>query len=410
MLVELSQHQGYASTAREMARIFREIKRDRSTEHPILEDVQTASLDSPTLMFDLQAIAQRMQRLQQTASHYQASVLLAVKSSPSALYLEQGKRWLNGFDVSNLAEYQALPDNLQGKLVSVTSPDLSANIERFVSKGNDAIAVLDSEDQLQQFLRQQSGVQFLLRLNVPDLLELRQLDDGLQRDLSRFGFNVARVFQLLKGPLAKEQRFAGFHFHDGSEINNCESYLALIKALGLMTRQAEFEPRYINLGGGFHRTSLNDVGEILGAAKREFSPSCRILLEPGHYFSKRSGFAACRIVNQTMSADVIKVTVNLSKDCHLKWSRVKLLLSIDPRARKLQEVEIFGPTCYEEDRIGRFLVPFHQDLFSESGFAPGKQLFFSDVSIYSAAWNTSFNGIPKADVQWWDGSSAGSEG
>jgi len=46
-------------------------------------------------------------------------------------------------------------------------------------------------------------------------------------------------------------------------------------------------------------------------------------------------------------------------------------------------------------------VPYFDDLPRESGLMPGSQVIFSGVSTYSAAWNASFNGAPKADVRWW---------
>ncbi|HCL29075.1 MAG TPA: hypothetical protein DIC52_11630 [Candidatus Latescibacteria bacterium] len=52
--------------------------------------------------------------------------------------------------------------------------------------------------------------------------------------------------------------------------------------------------------------------------------------------------------------------------------------------------------------IGKFMLPYDSDFFSESGLATGERVVFSNVSTYSVAWNTSFNGIPEAEIAWWN--------
>ena len=51
------------------------------------------------------------------------------------------------------------------------------------------------------------------------------------------------------------------------------------------------------------------------------------------------------------------------------------------------------------------MLPYDSDFFSESGLATGERVVFSNVSTYSVAWNTSFNGIPEAEIAWWNAGS-----
>ena len=51
---------------------------------------------------------------------------------------------------------------------------------------------------------------------------------------------------------------------------------------------------------------------------------------------------------------------------------------------------------------GEFLLPYVDSFDEESGFALGSAIILSNISLYSIAWNTSFNGIPSADVLWWN--------
>ena len=403
-LAELGPFQGYATTTKELGRIFRQIKAGEGFEHPVWDRTQANPLAKPTLVFDLERIEARMQRLNQLVGEHSVTALLAAKSGPDPRYLGLGRQYLGGFDVSNLAEYEALPSPLEGMLVSITSPDLEGEFDRFLSKGNTAVVVLDGQSQLDEFFRRQSSIPFLLRVSSSDLLRGDRSHEEDEVAQSRFGFTVERVHQLLRGRLASGRRPEGFHLHDGSEVNQRSTYLSMISGLGSLARQAAFQPKVINLGGGFHNISAEEMGDILKAARREFPPPCSLVVEPGRYFAQEAGFGIGRIVHQETCGDLIRFTVNLSNECHLKWSNVKLVCPVMTKARKLKEVQVFGPSCYEGDRIGRFLLPFQDHLQEESGLLSGRPVFFSGVSTYSAAWNTSFNGIPKADIKWWRGS------
>jgi diaminopimelate decarboxylase len=105
------------------------------------------------------------------ASPLSIRALLAVKSCPDPRYLSAGMKHLDGFDISNAAEYACLPDNLEGKLVSITSPALSGDINRFVVKGNTAVIALDSQEQLACYFRTMPRIPYLLRIQGSDLLE-----------------------------------------------------------------------------------------------------------------------------------------------------------------------------------------------------------------------------------------------
>ena len=49
-----------------------------------------------------------------------------------------------------------------------------------------------------------------------------------------------------------------------------------------------------------------------------------------------------------------------------------------------------GPTCFEEDVIGEWLV--------EDELAVGSRVIVRNVSGYAVAWNCGFHGVPAADV------------
>jgi diaminopimelate decarboxylase len=117
---------------------------------------------------------------------------------------------------------------------------------------------------------------------------------------------------------------------------------------------------------------------VLADARRAFPAPCSIVLEPGQWYAKNSGFAVGNIVNQTRSG-TFKYVVDLSRDCHLKWSKVKLIYPTHGRPKKFCAVQFFGASCYEQDMIGKFMLPYDNDFLIESGLAMGERVVFSNV-------------------------------
>ena len=52
---------------------------------------------------------------------------------------------------------------------------------------------------------------------------------------------------------------------------------------------------------------------------------------------------------------------------------------------------VVGPTCYEEDVLGEWTM-------APGRLAAGDRIVLRHVTGYAVAWNTSFGGVPAADV------------
>lgn len=401
MLAEVRPFRDPAAGQHQLADLLNQANAGKNFHRPILDWLHTKKFGEPTLIFDTELIEQRMQWLGELARPLSITPLVAVKSCPDAQYLGLGHKHLDGFDTSNLAEYSCLPDNLKGKLVSVTAPDLNTDFSGFISRGNTAVIALDSLTQLNHYFSQQPTIPYILRIQGSDLMKSMDPPDPAYFPATRFGFTIDEVKQLLQHPQVRSNPPAGFHVHHGSEQNRPSTCRAIISGLKQLARQLPVALQYINLGGGWHSLNQEEISDILTEARSAFPLPCSILLEPGRWYAEGAGFAIGTIVNQTQSGGTIKYTINLSGRSHLHWSEAQLIHPIEARSSKACEVQFFGPSCYEADRVGKFLLPFHNDFFQESGLTLGKTVIFSHVSTYSAAWNTSFNGIPRAEVIWW---------
>ncbi|MBA2542666.1 MAG: hypothetical protein H0V17_23685, partial [Deltaproteobacteria bacterium] len=71
------------------------------------------------------------------------------------------------------------------------------------------------------------------------------------------------------------------------------------------------------------------------------------------------------------------------------WSHVELV-GAAPRPNAGRHVLLVGPTCFEDDVIGEWIV--------EDELALGARVIVRHVTGYAIAWNTGFHGVPPAVV------------
>ncbi len=184
--------------------------------------------------------------------------------------------------------------------------------------------------------------------------------------------------------------------HHSSEVNTPSTYLALARDSLHLARALDLKLDYLDLGGGIHTLTDRGLTELLQALRALTPAETTLVFEPGRYLTRDCGYAIGRIEAVTPRPDRVDCTLDLSAECHLRWSHARLIAPLIETSDAPLRLRCFGSTCYEGDLIGdfRFAAPSHPHL----PFARGDLLLFSNVSSYSEAWNTSFNGIEKARV------------
>jgi diaminopimelate decarboxylase len=400
ILIELEQF-GKPKVGREKFSVaLQASKTSNVSSHPVHNWIENAGLAGPTLAFDLNAIESRMCWLADISKSFSVTPLLAVKSCTAPEFLEVAHRNLDGFDVSNIAEYALLDSELGGKVVSVTSPVMAGSPEDFRSKGNDLIVVLDSHLQLAHHLAHESPCDYLLRVQGSSLLEASSPVDSAYYPVTRFGFTVSEVKKLLGDPDVRKNQPIGFHVHHGSEANRLSTYRSITSELAKLASFLGRPVSCINLGGGWHRLSSQDIRDALDHARRLFPQPCTIIFEPGRWYAEPAGYAVGKIVNLSRAGNIVRCTLDLSGKSHLHWSSPSLIHLFEPHHNEGCIVQFFGPSCYESDFIGKYYMPCSADVVADAGLECGKRVVFGSVSTYSVEWNTSFNGIPVADIEW----------
>jgi diaminopimelate decarboxylase len=402
ILIELEPFGKPEAGLNRFATALREARARNIQTHSVFEWASNTAVHGPTLAFDLQVIRENMRWLATVAGAHMVTPLLAVKSCTQQPYLALAQEHLGGYDVSNLNEYRVLPEDLRGRLVSLTSPVLAGELEAFATRGNELLVTLDSPVQLEQYFARPRACPYLLRVRGPDLLRGVQPADPAFYPVTRFGFSTDEVRALLQDPRIRAEPPAGFHVHHGSEINQRSTFERMIAALAELAGALQAPLRCVNLGGGWHPLAQHEVEAALVEARRRFPEPCRVLLEPGRWYAASAGYAIGRVANQSREGNILRCTLDLSARCHLHWSQPRLLHFAEPGHDQGCIVQFYGASCYESDLVGKYYLPCSGGTPSAQALAPGAQVLFGNISTYSAEWNTSFNGIPAADIVWID--------
>jgi diaminopimelate decarboxylase len=205
--------------------------------------------------------------------------------------------------------------------------------------------------------------------------------DGSGHRRSRFGIDdraqVAAMVEAARG------RPIGLHVHHGPvTAASAERFVTTARtACELLDR----EPAFLNLGGAWH-----GIANLPGAFAevRAALPGVEIFVEPGRAYAAGAGFACGAVSSVREVGDRLLCVVELSRVCHLRWSQPELVAP-PPRADARCKVIVVGPTCYEEDVIGEWIVErTHVE----------KRVVLANITGYALAWNTGFAGVPPANV------------
>ena len=323
--------------------------------------------ERPSLVFDLARIEANFVAIAAAARAHGVTALFAAKSFPHREIHALAARHLAGFDVASAGELAALP---AAKILSIADPTgrTTARAER----------VIASCETVEQVRAAPAHAEIAIRISASITGRdpaVGAVLDGTGHRRSRFGAEGPAIGELVR---AAAGRPVGIHIHHGPiTATSPERFVASARAA---LAAIDLEPRFVNLGGAWH--AMPD----LDAALRELRVAvpCELIIEPGRAVTVEAGFACGRIVVARELADRALRVADLSRICHLRWSQIELCGSaLDGRP-----TVIVGPTCFEDDVLGDWIVEL----------AAGARVVFRHVSGYAVAWNQGFAGVPPADI------------
>lgn len=332
-----------------------------------IRDYITSVQDTPCYYLDMDSVIESMRSLNEKKEE-NVSYLFPVKALPFSSLQKSISDFFQGFDISNPTELGLLPDNLEGKTLWSSAP-----YQAFSADDNRII----QDTSLEKIKSSPSRAKMALRISLnPD---------------SRFGVPA----KCLKQELVS--RICGIHIHhEWSE----PPFGLMEKTISELHAKLQLPSGFcFNLGGGFNAISQNDLLGWVNSLAKAY-PEYHFLLEPG----RATLTGHCALVGKVLETQNLPgndqktiVVTNISKSSHLKWepTAFSLCKRLKDGKEQSERAQLFvGPNCFEGDFLNS-----QEHLEKTPCAAPGDILIFQKISGYGAAWNTSFNGIPKASLK-----------
>jgi diaminopimelate decarboxylase len=348
-----------------------------------------------TLVFDAAKIATNMRVVAEAARAARITPLFAMKSFPHSRVVELAREHLAGFDAASVAELRVALAGSTSAATVISIADPSGQALAHARNGRRVIVACETVEQVRAVpAHDDIAIRVSASITGRDPA-VGAILDGTGHRRSRFGVESVADIRALRE--AAGERRVGLHVHHGPvTAANADRIVASARAAIELARTAGVEPAFVDLGGAWHGIGIANIAdafarvraaidEIIGADR----PAIDILVEPGRLLVEDAGFATGPTMGVRDVGDGrLLVTSALSRICHLRWSQVELVAKA-PHPGAGVKVIVVGPTCYEEDVVGEWIVePSEIE----------KRIVLRNVSGYAVAWNKSFGGVPEADV------------
>ncbi len=341
----------------------------------------------PTLVFDTERIAHNLATLAKAASRHGVTALFAAKSFPHPEVWGLAARSLAGFDAASASELATLPATA---VTSVFDPTGVAASD--VPRGGRLIVGCETIAQVERAPRHaEIAIRVSASVTGTDPAVGAVLDGSGHRR-SRFGLDgtTAEMRAQLRDMLALASgRRVGLHLHHGPvTATSPERFVASARALMAIAEVGDVTPAFLNLGGAWH--GIDDLDAALETVRAAIPRSIEVIVEPGRAVTREAGFACGRVAVEREIGDRGLRVVDLSRLCHLRWSPIDLV-GRAPGSGDGARVLVVGPTCFEDDVLGDWVVP-------RGSLKCDERVVFRHVSGYAVAWNSGFAGVPPAGV------------
>lgn len=355
----------------------------------------------PCLIYDMAALKKKMDFLVSASESTAVKFLFTVKSFPSKDVLTMASKIMPGFEVSNLNEYKLLPKHSEKNYLSINDPlgRLSDRLPRQLYQNHRCYVNIDNASlESIQNLPDVKNVAYGLRVAHTSIRE-KSCPYPCGTERSRFGTPLENL-AVFKACFATG-KISGLNLHNGSEENTFDTYIHMLDELFYTLKKEDIAVSFLNLGGGLHHLSEQEIERLVATVdKKIHKTNILCFFEPGLTIAKGSGYAITKILSiKKINESTYGLIVDISSECHLKWSDEPTLLTRDVSDRGARKIDVLigGPTCYEHDFIGAFKVSLSDDSLP---FKKGQIITLGNINGYSAAWNVSFNGISKAKISY----------
>ena len=358
--------------------------------------------ERPTLVIDTEAVADRYGALSRGLGD--AHIHYAVKANPAPEIIARLVALGSGFDAASRAEIELCLD--QGAAPSRISfgntVKKPADIAFAYAKGIRLFAA-DAEEELEKIAVHAPGAQVYIRL----IVEFSEADWPLTRKFGCARSNLVHLFQhadmLGLDPV-------GVSFHVGSQTRRASMWAGILDEVadswGAL-KKAGFNPRLLNIGGGFPAFYGEEVDgpETYGAEVRRliatrFGKVERIMAEPGRGLVAEAGAIAAEVllVSRKARTDLHRwVYLDIGKFSGLAETMdeaIRYQFLTDRDGDAMGPCILAGPSCDSADVLYE-----KRPVFLPLSLQSGDRIVIRNCGAYTSTYaSVGFNGFPPLDV------------
>ena len=331
----------------------------------------------------------------------------AVKANPDPVIVKTLFEAGASFDVSSIAEFNIVYDNIKDLSEQEQQQWIWDNIiYANPIKAEETLRALDKYQPLMTFDNRDEV--FKIRDHAPNarvVLRLRVSNAGAMVELSsKFGASHDEALDLIFEAVNAGLTVAGLSFHVGSQTTNFENYMQAINMAALIFKEVK-ERGYdkmdlLDIGGGFpapYDESVKPFSELAKRINTELDrlipEDIKIIAEPGRFLVATAATAVSKIIGKAVRHGKLCYYIDdgvyhtfsgvIFDHCQYHFDAFK----VGPT----QICTVFGPTCDGLDVIS-MTEELPEDL------QRGDLLSSKNIGAYSGATSTYFNGFPPAKV------------
>ena len=331
----------------------------------------------------------------------------AVKANPDPVIVKTLFEAGASFDVSSIAEFNIVYDNIKHLSEHDQHQWIWDNIiYANPIKAEETLRELDKYQLLMTFDNLEEV--FKIRDHAPNarvVLRLRVSNAGAMVELSsKFGASHDEALDLIFEAVNAGLTVAGLSFHVGSQTTNFENYMQAINMAALIFKEVK-ERGYdkmdlLDIGGGFpapYDESVKPFSELTKRINTELNrlipDDIKIIAEPGRFLVATTATAVSKIIGKAVRHGKLCYYIDdgvyhtfsgvIFDHCQYHFDAFK----VGPT----QICTVFGPTCDGLDVIS-MTEELPEDL------QRGDLLSSKNIGAYSGATSTYFNGFPPAKV------------
>jgi ornithine decarboxylase len=331
----------------------------------------------------------------------------AVKANPDPVIVKTLFEAGASFDVSSIAEFNIVYDNIKELSEQEQHQWIWDNIiYANPIKAEETLRELDKYQPLMTFDNREEV--FKIRDHAPNsrvVLRLRVSNAGAMVELSsKFGASHDEALDLIFEAVNAGLTVAGLSFHVGSQTTNFENYMQAINMAALIFKEVK-ERGYdqmdlLDIGGGFpapYDESVKPFSELAKRINTELNrlipEDIKIIAEPGRFMVATTATAVSKIIGKAVRHG--KLCYYIDDGVYHTFSGVifdHCQYHFDAfKEGPTQICTVFGPTCDGLDVIS-MTEELPEDL------ERGDLLSSKNIGAYSGATSTYFNGFPPAKV------------